>query len=170
MRLPPLPSLASVAVLVVVVVALLAGGGGDESTEEAPSGPVRAPVVRGVDGDTIVVRFDGEEESVRLIGVDTPESVKPDTPVQCYALAASHFTEGEVEGRTVRLVFDRERRDVYGRLLAYVHVGGRFLNAELVRRGYARTLTIPPNDRFAGLFARLAREASADGRGLWGRC
>jgi len=170
MRLPPLPSLASVAVLVIVVVALLAGGGGDESADEAPSGPVRAPVVRGVDGDTIVVRVDGEEEDVRFIGVDTPESVKPDTPVQCYALAASHFTDREVKGRTVRLVFDRERRDVYGRLLAYVYVGGRFLNAELVRRGYARTLTIPPNDRFAGLFARLAREASADGRGLWGRC
>ena len=85
MRLPPLPSLASVAVLVIVVVALLSGGGGGDGSADgdAPAGPVRAPVVRGVDGDTIVVRLDGAEEDVRFIGVDTPESVKPDTPVQC---------------------------------------------------------------------------------------
>ncbi len=172
MRLPPLPSLASVAVLVIIVVALLSGGGGGDGSADgdAPAGPVRAPVVRGVDGDTIVVRLDGADEDVRFIGVDTPESVKPDTPVQCYALAASHFTDRAVEGQTVRLVFDAEHRDVYGRLLAYVYVGDRFLNAELVRRGYARTLTIPPNDRYAPLFARLAREAAAAGRGLWGRC
>ena len=94
----------------------------------------------------------------------------PDTPVQCYALAASHFNESLVEGHEVRLDFDAERRDVYGRLLAYVHVGDTFVNAELVRRGYARTLTIPPNDSYADRFDRLARAAAADGRGLWGSC
>ena len=60
----------------------------------------------------------------------------------------------------MRLVFDAERRDVYGRLLAYVYVGDEFVNAELVRRGYARTLTIPPNDRYAALFDRLAARGS----------
>ena len=82
-----------------------------------------------------------------------------------------------VEGRTVTLRFDAERRDVYGRLLAYVYLPLRepgrrplFVNAELVRRGIARTLTIPPNDSFAPLFARLAAQAGASGRGLWGQC
>jgi micrococcal nuclease len=90
--------------------------------------------------------------------------------VECFALAASHFNERLVEGERVRLVFDAERRDIYGRLLAYVYLGDRFVNAELVRRGYATTLTIAPNDRFADLFARLERRAGAAGRGLWGEC
>ncbi len=70
----------------------------------------------------------------------------------------------------MRLDFDAERRDVYGRLLAYVYVGDEFVNAELVRRGYARTLTIPPNTRYAGLFDRLQREAADANRGLWKEC
>jgi micrococcal nuclease len=70
----------------------------------------------------------------------------------------------------VRLVFDAERRDVYGRLLAYVYVGDRFVNAALVRRGYARTLEIAPNTRFADLFDRLQRAAANAGKGLWGTC
>ncbi len=78
-------------------------------------------------------------------------------------------TKELVEGETVRLVFDAERRDVYERLLAYVYVGDTFVNAELVRRGYATTLTIPPNDRYADMFARLEREASAAGSWSLGR-
>jgi micrococcal nuclease len=163
-----LPSLASVAILIVLIVVLLTSGGGDD--DSAGTGSMSATVVRAVDGDTIEVRIDGTEEDVRYIGVDTPESVKPDTPVQCYALRASHFNAGLVEGETVRLVFDAERRDVYGRLLAYVYVGDEFVNAELVRRGYARMLTIPPNDRYAERFERLAGEAAGAGRGLWGAC
>ena len=96
-------------------------------------------MIRAVDGDTIVVRIDGRDEYVRYIGVDTPETVKPDTPVQCYGLAGERLQPPTlVEGETVRLVFDSERRDVYGRLLAYVYLGDDFVNAELVRRGYAR--------------------------------
>jgi micrococcal nuclease len=163
-----LPSLASVAILIALIVVLLISGGGED--DSADTGPVDATVVRAVDGDTIEARIDGTEEDVRYIGVDTPESVKPDTPVQCYALRASHFNARLVEGETVRLVFDAERRDVYGRLLAYVYVGDEFVNAELVRRGYARTLTIPPNDRYAERFQRLATEAADAGRGLWGAC
>jgi micrococcal nuclease len=170
-RAARLPSLASVAVLIVLVVLLLTGGGGEgEDGSTMDGGAVEALITRVVDGDTVEARIDGRTEDVRYIGVDTPESVKPDTPVQCYALAASHFNEDLVEGERVRLSFDAERRDVYGRLLAYVRLDGRFVNAELVRRGYARTLTIPPNTRYADLFARLEREASAKGRGLWGAC
>jgi micrococcal nuclease len=136
------------------------------------SGPAaaRAFVVRAVDGDTIEVRIGGRLEDVRYIGVDTPETVKPDTPVQCFGPRASSFNHHLVEGRRVRLVFGVERRDVYGRLLAYVYLGRRFVNASLVQRGLARSLTIPPNDRFAPLFQRLELRAARSGRGLWGAC
>jgi micrococcal nuclease len=137
--------------------------------EEEPRSAT-AYVTRVVDGDTIEVRLDGDLEDVRYIGVDTPETVKPDTPVQCFGPRASRFNHRLVEHHRVRLVFGVERRDVYGRLLAYVHLGRRFVNPELVRRGLARTLTIPPNDRFAPLFARLERQAASAGRGLWGAC
>ncbi len=127
-------------------------------------------VTRVVDGDTIEARIDGEVEDVRLIGVDTPETVKPGAPVQCFGPQASDFTHRRLEGRRVRLVFGVERRDVYGRLLAYVYLGDRFFNPILVRRGLARTLTIPPNDRFAPRFERLELAAARAGRGLWGAC
>jgi micrococcal nuclease len=144
-------------------------------------------VVRAVDGDTLEVRLDGGElETVRLIGVDTPETVKPDTPVQCFGPAASRFEHRVAEGRRVRLLPGVEPRDVYGRLLAYVWLQPdgprvsdnpgrdaqreRFLNAALVRRGLARTLTIPPNDGFAERFAALERRAARVPTGLWAAC
>ena len=150
----------------------MTGGGNAE-----PSGPQSALVTHVVDGDTIDVELpDGSDETVRYIGIDTPETVKPGTPVQCGGPKAHEVNERLVGGRTVTLRFDAERRDVYGRLLAYVYEpggpGGRplFVNAELARRGLARTLTIPPNDSFAPLFARLAGRAGVRGRGLWGSC
>jgi micrococcal nuclease len=141
------------------------GGGADQGPASA-----RAFVIRAIDGDTIEARIDGREEDVRYIGVDTPETVKPDTPVQCFGPRASAFNHRLVEGRRVRLVFGVERRDVYGRLLAYVYLGHRFVNASLLRRGLARSLTIPPNDRFAPLFRGLELRAARRGKGLWGTC
>lgn len=136
------------------------------------SGPhrARAFVVRTVDGDTIEVRIGGRLEDVRYIGVDTPETVKPGTPVQCFGHRASDLDRRLVEHRRVRLVFGAERRDVYDRLLAYVYIGHRFINAELVRRGFARTLSIPPNTLHRALFERLQLRAARLGRGLWGAC
>jgi micrococcal nuclease len=163
------PSLASIVVLVALVAVLVTSG--EDASEQADQPQrIEAEVTRVVDGDTVEATVDGQTEDVRYIGVDTPESVKPDTPVECFALAASHFNEDLVEGKTVRLDFDAERRDVYGRLLAYVHLGDRFVNAELIERGYATTLTIAPNTRYAGLLARLELQASREGRGLWGKC
>jgi micrococcal nuclease len=156
-------------VLVAVVAVLLLRpweidlGGGEP-------GELRAPVVRVVDGDTFEARVGGAVEDVRLIGVDTPETVKPGTPVQCFGPQASRFAHRLLEGRTVRLVVGEERRDVYGRLLAYAFLEGRMVNAALLRRGLARTLTIPPNDRFAERFRRLESAAARAGRGLWGVC
>jgi micrococcal nuclease len=162
----------------VLVVVAVSRGCADDGGSSEPSGPIRVKVTHVVDGDTIDVALsDGGEETVRYIGIDTPETVKPDTPVQCGGPEAHDANERLVGGRTVTLRFDAERRDVYGRLLAYVYLpgagpGGRplFVNAELVRRGLARTLTISPNDSFAELFARLAARAGSLGRGLWGRC
>ena len=140
----------------------LDGAGPGAGARAGPSGRVD----RVVDGDTVVV--DGE--GVRLIGVDTPESVAPGQPVECFGPAASRYTERLVEGRRVRLVFDLERRDRFGRLLAYVFRDGAFVNADLVAGGYATTLTLAPNDRFAERFARLEARARREGRGLWGAC
>jgi micrococcal nuclease len=145
------------------------GLGSNGSRGEAGGGSSSAVVARVVDGDTIELRGG---ERVRYIGMDTPESVKPGTPVQCYAKAASHENERLVEGQRVRLRYDAEREDRYGRTLAYVYRArdGLFVNAELVRRGYARQLTIPPNVAHESLFRRLAAQARAHGRGLWRAC
>lgn len=155
--------------LLLLVALVLARPWEELGSEEGPASAT-VVVTRVVDGDTVEVQLDGAEEDVRYIGVDTPETVKPDTPVQCFGPQASAFNHRLVEGRRVRLVFGAERRDVYGRLLAYVYLDGRFVNAELVRRGLARTLTIPPNDRFAGQLKRLEIAAARAGRGLWGVC
>ena len=130
--------------------------------------------MRVIDGDTIASRLGGRAERVRYIGIDTPETVKPDTPVQCYGAAARRpSTPGSSRGRRVTLVLDVEARDRYGRLLAYVYRAddGLFVNAALVRGGVR-----PHADdqrrtsRFAARFAALAREARRAGRGLWGAC
>jgi micrococcal nuclease len=153
-----------------VAVALLILRPWESNEVEAGPAAARGYVVRAVDGDTIEVRLGGRIEDVRYIGVDTPETVKPDTPVQCFGPRASDFNHHLVEHRWVRLVFGVERRDVYGRLLAYVYLRHRLVNAMLARRGLARSLTIPPNDRLAPLFRRLELRAARAGRGLWGAC
>lgn len=170
-------------ILLLIVIALLVLRPW-EGEDELPAS-VMAEVTRVVDGDTVEARVEGEVEDVRLIGVDTPETVKPGAPVECFGARASRFTHQILEGRRVRLVLGEERRDRYGRLLAYAYLPrpafpgsppGKdrqrelFVNAALVRRGLARTLTIPPNDRFAPRLKRLELRAARAGRGLWGIC
>lgn len=162
--------LGSVALLVLVAAVLLRPWESLPGAAEDGPAAAWAYVPRVIDGDTIEARFGGRSEDVRLIGVDTPETVKPDTPVQCFGPRASHFEHQLLERRRVRLVFGVERRDVYGRLLAYVYLGRLFVNAELVRRGLARTLAIAPNTRFASRFRRLELAAARAGRGLWRMC
>jgi micrococcal nuclease len=157
-------------VVLLLAVTLLILRPWEDSGAEAGPAVAQATVVRVVDGDTIEAQIGDQVEDVRYIGVDTPETVKPDTPVQCFGPQASAFNHRLVEQQQVRLVFGVERRDVYGRLLAYVYLGRHFVNASLVRRGLARSLTIPPNDRFAPLFRRLEMRAARAGRGLWGAC
>ena len=158
-------------VLAVLGVAVYtAAAGSPDPTPSAQSSSTSGRVTRVVDGDTIHVMVGGRDETVRYIGVDTPESVKPGTPVQCFAKRASAFNERLAAGEKVRLVRDAEERDRYGRLLAYVYAGPEFVNRELVARGYARTLTIPPNVAHADEFAALARRARQAGLGLWRAC
>jgi micrococcal nuclease len=143
----------------------------ETGSDSAASQRLTGRVVRAVDGDTLEVALDdGPTETVRLIGVDTPETVKPDTAVQCFGPRASAFEHSRVEGRRVRLLTGVEPRDHYGRLLAYVWVDGRLLEDELLRRGLARVLTFHPNDRFAHSFESIAQKAGKAGKGLWNAC
>ena len=128
---------------------------------------VSAVVEKVIDGDTVVLT---DKERVRYIGMDTPELHHPRKAVQPYAREAWEFNRKLVEGQKVRLEFDVERRDRYGRLLAYVFLeDGRFVNAELLKEGYAQLLTIPPNVRYVDLFTGLQRQAREAKRGLWGK-
>lgn len=162
---------------VLIGLAAVAAGFGDQlglldRLGGSPAQRGLARVERVVDGDTIRVRIDGREETVRYIGVDTPETKKPGTPVQCFGKRASAENERLVEGERVRLVAGAEPRDRYGRMLAYVHreQDDAFVNERLLRGGFARTLTIAPNDRYEARFRLAEARARATRAGLWGRC
>jgi micrococcal nuclease len=140
---------------------------------EEPGGYEIAVVTRVVDGDTVEVRITersdgpgagradiGETYSVRLIGIDTPESVKPGSPVECFGKEAS-------AAATALLVKDVEETDSYERLLRYVYLGEEMANARLVLNGYASAYTYPPNVRHSDLFVALQREARTTDAGLW---
>ena len=133
--------------------------------------PQLVRVVKVTDGDTIRVRFvSGAVGPVRYIGIDTPETEPRDGRSVCFADRATEANARLVEGKEVRLVQDVERKDRYDRLLAYVFVGTTMVNEELVRGGFARPLTVPPNVRFAQRFRQLAEEARTANRGLWATC
>jgi len=128
-------------------------------------------VVEVVDGDTIVVAFaDGSTDTVRLLGVDTPETKHPTKGVECFGPEASEYTKHRLTGKVVRLESDVERRDVYDRRLAYVYLHGRRYEDELLRRGYARFLVIPPNDAHGRDLLAAELDARRHRRGLWGEC
>jgi micrococcal nuclease len=138
-------------------------------TISRPPGPY-VVVDRVVDGDTIIVRERHGDVRVRLIGVDSPESVKPDTPVQCFAVAASNFTKRALTNVLVRLEYDVERYDRYGRTLAYVWVGKAMFNEELAAMGYAVVETVPPDVRYVDRFLAAERAARDHDLGLWSAC
>lgn len=122
-------------------------------------------VKRVIDGDTIELE---NGDRVRLIGIDTPETVHPSKDVEYYGKEASDFTKRMVEGKRVKIEFDVQERDKYGRLLAYVFLeDGIFLNAELLKQGYANISTYPPNVKYVEEFSRLEREARENAKGLW---
>lgn len=127
----------------------------------------KATVVAVLDGDTILIH---SGEKVRYVGVNAPESKHPDKLPEYCGREAFEMNRRLVAGKTVRLEFDRRRRDPYGRLLAYVYVDHLFVNAELSRLGYAQVSTYRENQRYHRELLRLQQEAIAARRGLWGGC
>ena len=126
-------------------------------------------VIRVVDGDTLVIDYEGNEEKVRLIGVDTPESVHPDkTKNTSYGKLASEYTKEKLLGKSVSLEFDVEKRDKYGRLLAYLYLNGKMYNKTLLEEGYAKVATFPPNVKYVDEFVKIAKIARENNVGLWG--
>lgn len=140
------------------------------ATTLATAGRTSAEVVRVIDGDTIAVTIDDVEYRVRYIGIDTPETVHPSKPVECYGREASKRNSQLVEGKTVELEKDVSETDQYRRLLRYVWVNGEMVNAILVGEGYAVATTYPPDVRYQQLFLDLQRQARQEGQGLWSAC
>jgi micrococcal nuclease len=158
-----------------VVMAAACGGAPAHSSTTTPTGAngANATIVRVVDGDTVDATIGGHDERVRLIGIDTPETKKPDTPIQCFGPEATAYTESLLpSGTEIRIERDVEARDDYGRLLGYVYRAsdGLFVNLAIVAGGYARPLTIAPNVAYAPDFVQAARDAEAADLGLWGGC
>ncbi|HLA83716.1 MAG TPA: thermonuclease family protein [Thermoguttaceae bacterium] len=156
---------------VVVLLILVAVGAWrvwqDRNEPQSPPALVEGPyeIQRVVDGDTLVL---SNRAKIRLIGADTPETVKPNHPVEPWGPEASAFTKRFVAGKQVRLQMDREQKDQYGRFLAYVWVDGRMLNEELIREGYARAITrYPYSSSMKTRFRRAETEARAARRGIW---
>ncbi len=124
-----------------------------------------------VDGDTVVLQIDGSEETVRLIGIDTPESRPGNQPVQCFGQQASDFLTAYLpEGTIVQFARDVEARDRYDRLLLYLYKDGEFVNEVLVREGYANARSYAPNTSLQDTLDDALDSAKASDRGLWAVC
>jgi micrococcal nuclease len=169
----PYPS--SLVAILVVLAATACGPVGGPGTAGGVPDPAagEATVQRIVDGDTLVVRLGPDDETVRLIGIDTPETHKPNSPVECFGYeAAARLAELLPDGTVVRLERDIEERDRYGRLLAYVHrlPDGVFVNHELVAGGFAAPYRFAPNVARTDELAEAAGAARREARGLWARC
>jgi len=124
-------------------------------------------VTRVIDGDTIEIEGG---KKVRYIGIDTPETVDPRKPVQCFGVEASNRNKQLVEGKKVRLEKDVSEIDKYGRLLRYVYVDGVFVNLVLVQEGFAYSYTYPPDIKYQNQFTEAQRLAREQKKGLWGSC
>jgi micrococcal nuclease len=157
--------------ITLALITLLCLAGCRSTPKPLPTG--EATIVKVVDGDTIIASIDGKEENVRLLGINTPETVKKNWPIECYGPEASKLTKSLLPpGTAVRLERDIEARDAYNRLLAYVYrtEDDLFINLELMRQGDAREMSFKPNNAHATDFHNAATEAQAAGRGLWSKC
>ena len=158
-----------------VLAAMLSACGPDRAPgpDPASASGANALVVRVVDGDTVVVAVGGREENARLLGIDTPETVHPTAPVECFGPEASDRLSALLPPDTpVRLELDEEPRDHFGRLLVYVHrsTDGAFINEVMVYEGLADTLAIAPNNAFRSRFAAAVDTARSQRIGRWGAC
>jgi len=154
------------------VATITVGSDGTTRTQSPSAGKAEgthAVVERVVDGDTVIVHLDGERQRVRLLNIDTPESVAEDRPVECLGPEASEFTKELLPADAeVTLVFDEDRFDDYDRMLAAVFTeDGRNVSVELARAGLAEAITVQPNDRFRPEVQEAMEEAQTAERGLW---
>lgn len=121
-----------------------------------------------IDGDTFVINYQGKDRKVRLIGIDTPESVHEDKKRNTHeGKIASDYTKKRLEGKEVRLEFDVKKFDDYGRLLAYCYFNDKLYNIELLEIGYAKTYTLPPNVKYSKEFKEVQRKAIKNKVGFW---
>ena len=174
------------AIIILVIAGLAYFFGGEslflnnenKSNDSGSQDFVSGVVVRAVDGDTAVIKVDGQERRVRLLGVDTPETVHPNKPVQFYGKEASRFTKDSLNGRRVWLEYDAAPQDRYQRHLAYVwlenpktineaSIRESMFNARLLLGGYAKVMIIKPNKRYEAEFRKFENEAKNAKRGLW---
>ena len=137
------------------------------ATENTEKQELLFKVIKVIDGDTIKLE---NGEIVRYLGIDTPETVHPSKPVQCFGKEASAKNKELVEGKLVKLEKDITDRDKYGRLLRYVWIGDLFINDEFVRQGYAYAYTYPPDVKHNEQFVQAQQEARENNRGLWQSC
>lgn len=172
----------NIIVVITVLSILLAGCKEDNSRTKLPEderlpaadgerslGPGMYWVLRVIDGDTIVIRYKEKDEKLRFIGINTPELRHPEKGAEPYGFEAAEYTKKLLENQPVRVKFDVQQRDKYGRLLGYVYLpDGTFVNALLLAEGYAQVMTIPPNVKYMKEFVRLEREARKAEKGLWG--
>lgn len=147
----------------------------DSDSPDAPAGMTSAEVERVVDGDTIIVRIGSREERLRYIGIDAPESVAPNQPVECWGPESARANQEIVGGETVYLERDVSDRDRFGRLLRYVYIEQAdgelaMVNRLLVERGYAFASPFPPDVRYDDELQAAEREARESGLGLWTAC
>ena len=137
------------------------------SSSNPPADGDLATINRVIDGDTIEL---SSGEKVRYIGMDTPETVDPRKPIQCFGVEASERNKALVFGKEVRLEKDVSERDKYGRLLRYIWLGNILVNLELVKEGFASASTYPPDVKYQSEFAKAEAEARTAKRGLWQAC
>ena len=128
-------------------------------------------VISVTDGDTFEINYNGTKEKVRLIGVDTPESVHPNSKKNNeYGKQASNYTKNLLERKVVKLEFDVSPRDKYGRLLEYVYLeNGEMLNKKQLKKGYAQVATYPPNVKYVEDFKTIQKEARENKVGFWAK-
>lgn len=145
------------------------GGGGKGGGNNEENASDTATVVSVVDGDTIKVRFsDGKVETVRLLLVDTPETKHPSQPVQPCGPEAAEFTKRMLTaGTTVKLEYDKDKRDKYGRLLAYVYVNGKSVNEALLSAGLAKVVVYQPNNKYESKYRDIEAKAKQAKKGIW---
>jgi micrococcal nuclease len=158
--------IATVALAVVLTIGYMAIGQDTNSPDLTEN---EARVIKVADGDTITINYQGQEEKVRLIGIDTPESVHPDRSKNVpFGKVASDFTKSHLLGEVIQIELDAQERDKYGRLLAYVYLDGKMFNETLLEEGMAVLSTYPPNVKYVDRFTDLERTAREKNKGLWG--